>query len=83
MWKMTGDPKPPACPNCGSDRLHVTVKPIPSGGGYAPDLLPGLHGWFTGGRMRAVLCEACGLYRQFADEEARRRVASSSKWRRL
>jgi hypothetical protein len=73
----------PICPNCGGKDLYVTVKTIPSGGGYSPDLLPGLRVWFGGGKFRAVVCTSCGLYRQFADEDARVRIKSSSKWTRL
>jgi hypothetical protein len=71
------------CPNCGGRDLYVTTKPISSGGGYAPDLLPGLHAWFRAGKLRAVLCADCGLYRQFADEDARLAVRSSSRWQKL
>jgi hypothetical protein len=75
--------KPTGCPNCGSAELYVCVKPVPSGGGYAPDLLPGLHPWFRGAKLRNVLCASCGLLRQFADEAAREIVRTSGKWRRL
>lgn len=71
------------CPNCGGRDLYVTKKPISSGGGYAPDLLPGLHAWFRAGKLMAVLCADCGLYRQFADSDARARVRSSPKWQKL
>lgn len=61
----------------------MTVKPIVSGGGYAPDLLPGLHPWYGGGRLHVVLCGDCGLHRQFAEPDARARLRTSPKWRRL
>jgi hypothetical protein len=73
----------PACPSCGSQDLYVSLHPINAGGGYAPDLLPGLHSWFKSGKMRAVLCAGCGLYRQFADANACERVRSSIKWQKL
>lgn len=73
------------CPECGGKDLFETVGTIRAGGGYAPDLLPGLHGWLRGGNMRAVLCADCGLYRQFADGEARERLrtAGNGKWKPL
>ena len=77
------NPDHPTCPNCGGSDLFVTEKAIGSGGGYAPNLLPGLGRLFAGARLHAVLCADCGLYRQFADETARERVRSSLKWRRL
>jgi len=74
---------PPSCPGCGSQDLYVSLNPINAGGGYAPDLLPGLHAWFSSGKMRAVLCAECGLYRQYADANARERVRTSTKWQKL
>ena len=71
------------CPACGGKDLYVTAKTIQGGGGYAPDLLPGLHRWFKPGAFRAVLCADCGLHRMFAEPEARESVRSSSKWKRL
>lgn len=61
----------------------MSLKTITAGGGYAPDLLPGLHPWYGSGKMRAVLCADCGLYRQYADTDARERVRTSPKWQRL
>jgi hypothetical protein len=72
-----------ACPNCGGQDLYVSLHPINAGGGYAPDLLPGLHSWFKSGKMRALLCAGCGYYRQFADADACARLSNSAKWRKL
>jgi transcription elongation factor Elf1 len=73
----------PTCPNCGGNDLFTTVGSISSGGGYAPNLLPGLAKIFHSGKLRAVLCADCGLYRQFAEPDARERVRVSGRWRRL
>ena len=78
----TSKPKP-TCPECGGSDLYETVKPVPSGGGYAPDLLPGLHPWYRAARLRVVVCAGCGLHRQFASEEAQRMLRHSPKWRRM
>lgn len=84
MADPEADPTPaPSCPACGSHELYMSTKPITAGGGYAPDLLPGLHPWYSSGRLHAVVCAACGLYRQYADRNARQRLPSSPKWRRL
>lgn len=71
------------CPACGGKDLYVTAKLIPGGGGYAPDLLPGLHRWFRPGVFRAVLCADCGMHRMFAEPEAREAVRTSKKWKKL
>ncbi len=71
------------CPACGGKDLYVTVKTVHCGGGYAPNLLPGLHRWFNPGAFRAVLCADCGLHRMFAEPESRVAVRKSPKWRQL
>lgn len=83
MGAMSDENQRKGCPHCGGDDLYVTSKPVPAGGGYAPDLLPGLHPWYRSARLHAVLCAKCGYYAQFAEEEARRAVQSSPKWRKL
>ena len=70
------------CPGCGSPDVYKTVKPISSGGGYSPDLLPGLHPWYGSAKLHGLLCARCGLYRQVADEAALQRLRESPKWRR-
>lgn len=80
---MSSKEPAPTCPGCGSNSLYISAKGIPGGGGYAPDLLPGLHPWYRSGRLRAVVCADCGLYRQFVEEPARDAVRHSAKWRRL
>jgi hypothetical protein len=80
MVKATPDP---TCPHCRSRELYVTVKPIAAGRHRAPDLLPGLHPWYRSGSLHAVICVSCGLHRQFADADARQRLGTSPKWRRL
>jgi hypothetical protein len=79
------DPKatPSACANCGGRQLYVTNKPVSAGGGYAPDLLPGLHPWYRGGRLQLVLCADCGLLHAFADPRAVESLPLSGRWRRL
>jgi hypothetical protein len=80
---MASQKPEPTCPGCGSSELYVTVKAIGSGGGHAPDLLPGLHPWYRSARLRGVLCGHCGLYRQYAEAEALRMLRNSPKWQRL
>ncbi|HUP66535.1 MAG TPA: hypothetical protein VM557_14790 [Thermoanaerobaculia bacterium] len=70
------------CPNCGSRDQYRSVK-VSSGGGYAPNYLPGLARWLSLARFSIVLCRECGLARFFASDEARGKVADSKKWERL
>jgi DNA-directed RNA polymerase subunit RPC12/RpoP len=71
-----------ACPNCESARLYKTKRPVSSGGGYAPDLLPGLGRFWSSEKLDVVVCQDCGLMRLFARTEARARLQSSPKWQR-
>jgi len=70
------------CPNCGGSNLYRSARGISSGGGYAPNYLPGLGGFFVSGRFRLVVCRDCGLTRFFADKDATERLADSAKWER-
>ncbi len=74
---------PSPCPSCRSSNVFRTVKPIGGGGGYAPNLLAGLGSPFRGPKVDVVVCENCGLIRQFARREARQRLSDSKKWRRV
>ncbi|MEX1181830.1 MAG: hypothetical protein WEF86_01245 [Gemmatimonadota bacterium] len=72
-----------SCPNCGGANLFRAVKPVSAGGGYAPDLLNGLGTWLSSAKADIVVCEDCGLMRQFASTEARAKLATSKKWERI
>lgn len=74
---------PSACPDCGSSNLFRSVKPVSSGGGYAPDILSGLAKWHSSAKTHVVVCGTCGLIRRYADAEAVRKLASSKKWERI
>ncbi len=70
------------CPNCGSHHLYES-NPISSGGGYAPNFLPGLGRFLATARFILVLCSECGLTRFFASDEARANLGKTWKWREL
>ena len=73
-----------ACPNCSSKRLFRAKKPVSSGGGYAPDYLPGLgRNLVLSGRFDVVVCQDCGLTRLFASQDDRNKLAESPKWERV
>jgi predicted nucleic-acid-binding Zn-ribbon protein len=70
------------CPNCGGANLYRS-REVSSGGGHAPNYLPGLGSLLRAGRFELVLCKDCGLTRFFARQEARAKVSESAKWRRV
>jgi predicted nucleic-acid-binding Zn-ribbon protein len=74
---------PVPCPNCQSRNQYKTKKPVASGGGHAPNYLPGLGHWFRSGRFDIIVCRDCGLTRFFVDEEDRDDLDDSNKWERL
>jgi len=51
-----------------------------SGGGYAPDYLPGLGRLGRDAKFTVVVCSDCGLTRFFAEPEATARLTNSTKW---
>ncbi len=69
------------CPNCGGRNLYKSKK-ISSGGGYAPNYLPGLGAFLSTARFHVVVCRDCGLSRFFADQEAIAKLGESDKWTR-
>ena len=48
------------CPNCQSRNLYKAKTQIASGGGHAPNFLPGLGRWYRAGRFDIVVCRDCG-----------------------
>ena len=70
------------CPNCNGGNLFAAVKEGSAGGGYAPNYLPGLGGFFSAEKFRVVACSDCGLTRFFASKTARERLRESDKWKR-
>jgi DNA-directed RNA polymerase subunit RPC12/RpoP len=66
------------CPECGGREIYVSV--IGSGGGYAPDMLPGAHPWWKGGKMEVYVCGSCGLYQYFVPPEHLENIGRSKKF---
>jgi predicted nucleic-acid-binding Zn-ribbon protein len=79
---MADESRPPVtCPVCGNESLYETT--TVAGRGQAPDLLPGLHGFFSSARLHVVACSECGAVQFFADEKARAKLPGNKKWKRL
>ena len=74
--------KSSTCTDCGSSNLFRS-KPVTSGGGYAPDYLPGLRNFWRAAKFEMVLCKDCGLTRFIASPEARENVSDSKDWQRV
>ena len=68
------------CAECGSTDIRTTT--VPSGGGYAPDLLPGAHSWWLSGKLEIYICAACGYFQYFVPSEYLARVLESKKFTR-
>jgi hypothetical protein len=69
------------CGECGGTDIRMTT--VSAGGGYAPDLLPGAHPWWKGGRLEVYVCCTCGSFQFFVPEEMLTEVAESEKFRRF
>jgi predicted nucleic-acid-binding Zn-ribbon protein len=68
------------CPNCRGNTLYES-EPVSSGGGHAPNYLPGLGRFVVSARFVVVVCRDCGLTRFFASPAARAKLKESRKWR--
>jgi predicted nucleic-acid-binding Zn-ribbon protein len=68
------------CPNCGGRTLYRGPA-TSSGGGHAPNYLPGLGRFLFSARFVLVVCRDCGLTRFFAQPEARTKLKESEKWK--
>jgi len=71
-----------ACPNCGGGNLFRSQE-ISAGGGYAPNYLSGLGGFFGAEKFTLVVCRDCGLTRFFARPQARAKLQEAKKWQRV
>jgi predicted RNA-binding Zn-ribbon protein involved in translation (DUF1610 family) len=70
------------CPECGSDKIYRYKKPIAAGGGYAPQLLPGIS-TFSAGKMLPIVCTNCGFVRFFAADETFAKIETSKHWHHI
>ena len=71
-----------ACTNCGGGNLFQSQE-ISAGGGYAPNYLPGLGGFFAAEKFTVVVCRDCGLTRFFARPQAREKLRETKQWERV
>jgi predicted nucleic-acid-binding Zn-ribbon protein len=71
-----------SCPNCRGGNLFRSQE-ISAGGGYAPNYLPGLGGFFGAEKFVVVVCRDCGLTRFFARPQARAKLPEAKKWKRI
>ena len=72
-----------ACPNCNGENLYRTRDPVSSGGGYAPNYLPGIGGTWGSAKMHVIVCQDCGLTRYFAESRYLAKLGDSKKWERV
>ncbi len=69
------------CGECGHSSIYTTTVSA-GGGGSAPDLLPGAHPWWKGGKLEVYVCGACGHFQYFVPSDALRFVRESKKFKR-
>lgn len=74
--------KSSTCPECGRNGLYSTDE-ISAGGGYAPNYLPGLGGFWAAAKFTLVVCKDCGLTRFYASDTARSKLSESDKWHKV
>lgn len=74
-------PLPTQCLHCDGDQLYSTV--TNAAGGYGPNLLPGLGGFFHGATFLVVVCRDCGWTQFFTSKPALEQLEDSPEWRRI
>ena len=68
------------CGECQSSSIYTTT--ISSGGGYAPDLLPGTQPWYSAGKVEIYICTKCGHLQFFVPDDVLAKVSKSKKFRK-
>jgi transcriptional regulator with XRE-family HTH domain len=72
------------CPVGGSNEIYQHKEYFRDSGGTGETLLPGLgSNLLMVAKVRTCVCEACGLVRIFASEDARRQLKTSTRWERV
>lgn len=68
------------CSECGGSEIYQAV--ISAGGGHAPDMLPGAHPWWRGGKMEVYVCGKCGHYQYFVPTEYLANIKQMKKFKK-
>jgi len=53
---------------------------VSSGGGHAPDLLPGSHPWWRTAELEVYICCTCGHFQYFVPPKWLAKVIESEKF---
>jgi len=67
------------CAECGATDIRTTT--VSSGGGHAPDLLPGAHAWWRSGKLEIYVCAVCGYFQFFVPSEYLAKVLESEEFK--
>jgi hypothetical protein len=67
------------CDECGGTNIRTTT--VSTGGGYAPDLLPGAHPWWKSGKLEVFVCAACGHFQFFVPSDVLPSVIESPEFK--
>ena len=66
-----------SCPECGQNNLYSAVT------SSGPVLLPKLGSFIIHPEFQVVVCVDCGHTRFFASEKARKKIPTTSVWKKL
>jgi hypothetical protein len=69
------------CNECGGKDIRTTT--VSAGGGYAPDLLPGTHSRWKGGKIEVFVCATCGYFQFFVPSDALASVRESDEFKKF
>ncbi len=73
---------PTICHSCSGQQLYTTD--TSSAGGYGPDLLPKLGGFWGGAKFHVVVCCDCGCTQFFASQKALKKIEEKPEtWHRV
>lgn len=67
------------CAECGGTNIRTAN--VQSGGGWAPDLLPGAHSMWTSATLEVFICTGCGHFQYFVPTDRLPDVVASDKFR--
>ena len=68
------------CSECHNSEIYTTT--VVAAGGYAPDMLPGTHPWWSGAHFEVYVCGKCGHYQFFVPPDSLAKIKQKRKFTR-